>query len=208
MKVIHGIIVVVLLDSIFVLTGCSTMYIKMTPRVPSAKLAGKKIPVKVGLLMDTEFQGYHWYGRTDAELWSKLDYDLGSASKRLFTESFMLVSKAVVLVDTRPPYSDPDKQDIAVVVKPKIAAFSEKHSLWWRHVDYHADITYHITIYGSNGEVLLDRDYSAPGVVRGVQTSGPGDLPVDNYAAPAIMAMEIAVVNIIEDICKLNIGSR
>ena len=92
MKSIERIVAIMLLGCVVCLTGCSTMYVKMTPNAPAADLAGEKIPLRVGLLMDGEFQNHHWKGMSKAEM-SKLDYDLGSASKGLFLESFMLVSR-------------------------------------------------------------------------------------------------------------------
>lgn len=186
---------------VFFLNGCTTMHITMNPKTPSDELIGGKIPVKVALYMDTEFQNYHWHGQSGAEM-SKLDYDLGSASKSLFLESFMLVSKAVVLVNSAPPYSDVDKSDISVVVRPKIVSFSEKHSAVLRVADYHAEITYHVTVYDKNGKVIIEKDYNAIGVVAGKATVSPGS----NYAAPAEKAMSNAVVKIIKDISNLKIG--
>lgn len=203
MKSIERIVAVVLLSCVVCLTGCSTMYIKMTPKAPTADLAEKKIPVRIGLLMDGEFQNYHWKGMSKAEM-SKLDYDLGSASKGLFLESFMLVSDAVTLVDATPPYSDADKKNIAIVVKPNIASFREKHHPMLRIANYHAEITYHVTVYDSRGKVLLDKDYVGHGDVKGVRTISPAS----NYAAPAEEAMGAVVVAIVKDIRELNLGSK
>lgn len=192
---------VVIAVVVFFLDGCTTIRVTMNPKAPSDELIGGKIPVKVALYMDTEFQNYHWHGQSNAEM-SKLNYDLGSASKSLFLESFMLVSKAVVLVNSAPPYSDVDKSDISVVVRPRIVSFSEKHSPVLRIADYHAEITYHVTVYGKNGKVIIEKDYNAIGVVAGNATVSPGS----NYAAPAEKAMSNAVVKIIKDISNLKMG--
>lgn len=183
--------------------GCTSMRITMNPKVPSAELWGKRIPYKVGLLMDSAFQNYHWQGTSRAEM-SKLDYDLGSASKGLFLESFMLVSKAVTLVDSKPPYSDPSRNDIVIVVEPTITEFSEKHSAWLRVADYYAEITYHVSVYDKTGQRVLEKDYPAKGVARGQATHSPGS----NYAAPAERAMAQAIVDIIDDISNLRIGGE
>jgi len=174
------------------------MRITMNPKAPTTEITNKQIPVKVALLMDGEFQNYHWQGTSGAEM-SKLDYDLGSASKSLFLESFMLVSKGVTLVDSKPPYSDPNRNDIVIVVQPRITGFSEQHSAWLRVANYHAEITYHVTVYDKTGETILDKDYPAKGVAPGQATVSPGS----NYAAPAEKAMAQAIVAIIDDISKL-----
>ena len=201
MQKLSVIFYVVVAVVVLFLNGCTTMSITMNPKAPLDELAGKKIQAKVALYMDSEFQNYHWHGKSGAEL-SKLDYDLGSASKSLFLESFMLVSKAVVLVNSTPPFSDADKNDIAVVVKPKIVSFSEDHSALLRTSDYHAEITYHVTVYDKNGKVIIEKDYNAKGVVAGKATHGPGS----NYAAPAEKAMANAIVKIIDDISNLKMG--
>jgi len=181
-------------------TGCSTMRITMSPKAPAAELANKRIPLTVGLLMDSEFVNYHWYGTSGAEM-SKLDYDLGTASKSVFLETFMLVSKAVRLVDAKPPYADPGLNDVVIVVKPTIAGFSEEHSAWLRVVNYYSEITYHVSVYDKTGKVVLDKDYKVKGVARGQATVSPGS----NYAAPAADAMSKALVEIVGDISQLKL---
>lgn len=184
-------------------TGCTTMKITMNPKAPANDLAKGKIPCKVGLLMDSTFQSYHWMGKSGAEM-SKLDYDLGSASKSLFLESFMQTTKAVTLVNSKPPYSEADLKDVVIAVEPKIVGFSEKHSAVLRIANYEANITYHICVYDSSGKLLIDKDYSGNGVVQGKATNSPGS----NYAAPAERAMSQAIVAIIDDIRKLPIKSE
>lgn len=183
--------------------GCSTMRITMSPKAPTTELANKHIPFKVALLMDSEFQHYHWKGSSGAEM-SKLDYDLGSASKSLFMESFMTVSNGVTLVDSKPPYSDPSRNDIIIVVQPRITGFAEEHNAVLRVANYHAEITYHVTVYDKAGKTVLDKDYPANGIVQGERTVSPAS----NYAAPAEKAMAQAIVAIIDDISKLKMGSE
>jgi len=184
-------------------TGCSTMRITMNPKTPANELAGKNIPFKVALLIDSEFANYHWFGKSGAEM-SKLDYDLGSASKSLFLEAFMLVSKGVILVDSKPPYSDPSRSDIVAVVQPRITRFSERHSAMLRVANYYSEITYHVTVYDKTGKSILDKDYPAKGVARGHATLSPGS----NYGAPAEKAMAQALVAIIDDISKLKMAGE
>jgi hypothetical protein len=180
--------------------GCSTMRISMNPKVQPADLANRHIPYKVALLMDNEFQNYHYFGTSGAEM-SKLDYDLGSASKSVFMEAFMVVSKAVTFVEARPPYADPNRSDIAIVIQPRITGFNESHSAFLRLADYHANISYHVWVYDKTGRTVLDKDYSTFGVVQGQATQSPGS----NYAAPAEVAMSQAVVALIDDIIRLNL---
>jgi hypothetical protein len=194
---------VALIGLVLAVTGCTTIRVAMNPRVPANELANKHIPCTVALLMDNTFQNYHWLGKSRAEM-SKLDYDLGSASKSLFMESFMLVSKGIAMVDSIPPYSDPGRGEIAIVVKPMITDFSEEHSAWLRVVDYHAEITYHVTVYDKKGKPVLDKDYREKGVAKGHATISPGS----NYAAPAEKAMEQAIVAIIGDISRLEIADK
>jgi len=184
----------------FGVSGCTTMQITMNPKAPSAELANKRIPVKVALLMNDAFQNYRWEGKSGAEM-SKLDYGLGAASKSLFIESFMLAAKGFTLVDSKPPYTDASRNDIVIVVEPQIAGFSEDHSAILRVADYEAEIIYHIVVYDKVGKILLDKNYSAKGVVQGRATMGPSS----NYAAPAESAMAQAIVAIIDDISKLKI---
>jgi len=191
------VVILVFLTTV-VLAGCTTMKISMNPKVPIEELTSKRIPIKVGLYMDTEFQGYHWKGTSGAEM-SKLDYDLGSASKSLFLETFMRVSKSVVLVDRKPPYASQDGIDVTIVIEPHITKFSERHSAILRVADYSAQIEYKVIVYDRKGNVLLDRIYQADGVVRGRATHSPGS----NYAAPAEIAMAKAIVMVVDDISKL-----
>lgn len=176
-------------------TGC-TMHITMNPDVSAAGLAGKRIPGEITLFADSEFENYHWHGFSDAEL-SKLDYELGFASKNLFFEAFKIASNGVTVVESMPTYTDSGRNDLVLVVHPAIAGFNEKHSLWIRNADYYAEITYHVTVYDKAGKIVLENDYSARGVAMG------GANVSRNYAAPAEKAMEQAIVTIIDDIKKL-----
>lgn len=174
--------------------GCA-MHITMNP-TSSVELPNKHIPCKIILFIDSEFQNYHWQGFSGAEL-RGLDYDLGSTSKNLFLEAFRLASDGVKVVESKPTYPVPGHSDVVLVVHPRISGFSEKHSLWIRNADYYAEITYHITVYGKTGNILLEKDYCAKGVEMG---------SIDvyrNYAAPAEKAMAQAIVTIIDDISKL-----
>jgi hypothetical protein len=175
-------------------TGCGPLHIAMNPS-SEFELEKKHIPCKITLFMDSEFQNYHWQGFSDAEL-RGLDYDLGSASKNLFLDAFKRVSDGVTLAESRPKYP---VNDLVLVVHPRIGGFSEKHSLWIRNADYHAEITYHVTVYDKTGKIVLDNDYTA----RGVQM---GTINVSrNYAAPAEKAMAQAIMTIIDDISKLGL---
>jgi hypothetical protein len=163
---------------------------------PSSEFAldGKHIPCKITLFIDRASQNYHWQGFSDAEL-RGLDYDLGSASKNLFLDAFKRVSEGVTLVDSMPAYP---ANDLFLVVHPRIGGFSEKHNLFIRNADYHAEITYHITVYDNKGKIILEKDYTG----RGVQM-GTINVP-RNHAAPAEKAMAQAIMAIIDDISKLS----
>jgi len=84
------------------LAGCTTMRVTMSPKPPN-EIVGERLPFKVGLYLDNEFQGYHWHGTSGAEM-SQLDYDLGAASKSLLLETFMRCARGVTFVDKRPPH--------------------------------------------------------------------------------------------------------
>jgi hypothetical protein len=187
-------------------TGCSTMRITMNPRAPMSELANKRIPYKLALLMDSEFVNYHGHGKSGVEF-AKLDYDLGSASKALFVEALTQVAKEVTLVDSRPPYSDPSRKDIVIVIEPRITGFSERHNGWVRVANYYSEITYHVAVYDKTGKSVLDKDYPAKGNARGNVPVGNVKLS-DNYGAPAEKAMSQAIVAIIDDISKLNIAGE
>jgi hypothetical protein len=178
-------------------TGCGPLHLTMNPS-SEFELANKHIPCKITLFIDRDFQNYHWQGFSDAEL-RGLDYDLGSASKNLFLDAFKRVSDGVTLVESRPTYPIPGRNDIVLVVHPRIGRFSEKHNLFIRNADYHAEITYHVTIYDKTGKIVLENDYTA----RGVQM-GTINVP-RNYAAPAEKAMAQAIMTIIDDISKLKL---
>jgi hypothetical protein len=175
-------------------TGCA-MHITMNP-TSAAELPNKHIPCKVTLVIDSEFQNYHWQGFSGAEL-RGLYYDLGSASKNLFLEAFRLASDGVTVVESKPTYPVPGHSDVVLVVHPRITGFSEKHSLWIRNTDYYAEITYHVTVYGKTGKILLEKNYYAKGVAM-----GSTDV-YRNYAAPAEKAMAQAIVTIIDDMRKM-----
>ncbi|MEW6670990.1 MAG: hypothetical protein AB1427_04760 [Thermodesulfobacteriota bacterium] len=177
-------------------TGCASLHITMNPEVSESELATKHIPYHIILVIDSELESYHWQGFSDAEL-RNVDYDLGSASKDLFLKAFMLASKGVTLVKSRPTYSDAGRNDIVLVVHPRIGGFSEKHSLWIRNADYLAEIIYHVTVYDKTGKVLLEKVYSSRGVAMGSTNL------YSNYGAPVERAMEQAIVAIIDDINKL-----
>lgn len=175
-------------------TGC-TMHITMNP-TSTVELPNKHIPCRVILFIDSEFQNYHWQGFSGAEL-RGLDYDLGSASKNLFLEAFRLASDGVKIVETKPTYPVLGHSDVVLVVHPSISGFSEKHSLLIRNADYYAEITYHVTVYGKTGNILIEKDYYAKGIEMG---------SIDiyrNHAAPAEKAMAQAIVTIIDDISRL-----
>lgn len=175
-------------------TGC-TMHITMNP-TSAVELTKKPIPGKITLLIDSEFQNYHWQGFSGAEL-RGLDYDLGSASKNLFIEVFRQASDGVTVVESMPTYPVPGRSGVVMVVHPRIGRFSEQHSLFIRNADYYAEITYHVTVYDKTGKIVLEKDFCAKGVEM-----GSIDL-YRNYAAPAEKAMARAIVTIIDDISKL-----
>lgn len=177
------------------LSGCS-LNLTMSPMVSSAELGGRQIPHKIALLLDDEFASYQWHGFSDAEM-AKLHYDLGRASKDLFLMAFRLAADEVVLVETRPPFPEPDRHDIAIVVQPRIAGFSERHSLWIRNANYYAEITYHVTVYDQSGRTILDQDYSAEGAAMGWTDLNR------NYEAPVEKAMEQVIVKIVDDVSRL-----
>jgi len=200
MKNHRRLVVAAVFCGIAFLTGCTTMQVKMSINTPTAELAGIKIPAKVGLYLDNDFRMHEWAGMAKAEL-SKLNYELGMASKGFFQDAFLHVADSVTLVNAIPPYSEENRKDIALVVKPTIVSFREKHSAWLRVANYHAEIIYHVTVYDGGGKVLLEKDYSAQGNVRGVATHSPGS----NYAAPAEAAMQKALVAIVQDILALKL---
>ena len=178
-------------------TGCGPLHITMNPS-SEFELEKRHIPFNVTLFIDHDFQNYHWQGFSDAEL-RGLDYDLGAASKNLFLDAFKRVSDGVTLVESRPTYP---VNDLVLVVHPRIGGFSEKHSLWIRNADYHAEITYHVTAYDQTGKIVLENDYTARGVQMGTM-----NVP-RNYAAPAEKAMAQAITKIIDDISKLGVSQN
>lgn len=178
------------------LTGCS-LNLAMSPLVSSAELGGRQLPYKVALVLDDEFKSYRWHGFSGAEM-AKLHYDLGSASKDLFLMAFGLVADEVVLVEIPPPYSEPERSAIAIAVRPRIAGFSERHSLWIRNADYYAEITYHVTVYDHSGRTILDQDFSAEGVAMGWSDLNR------NYEAPVEKAMEQAIGKIVAAVSALH----
>jgi len=171
------------------ITGCASLQITMNPEVSESELATQHIPYNIILVIDSELESYHWQGFSGAEL-RGLDYDLGSASKDLFFRAFMLASKGVTLVKSRPTYLDAGRNDIVLVVHPRIGGFSE-------NADYVAEITYHVTVYDKTGKILLEKDYSSQGVAMGSTNL------YSNYGVPVERAMEQAIVAIIDDISKL-----
>ena len=178
-------------------TGCGPMHLTMNP-TSAVDLANKHISCKIILFLDSEFQNqnYQWEGFSDAEL-RGLDYDLGSASKNLFVRAFTLASDGVTLVESMPAYPVPGRNDIVLVVHPRISTFSEKHSTFIRNANYYAEITYHVIAYDKTGKIVLENDYSARGVEMGSMDV------YRNYAAPAEKAIAQAIVTIIDDIIKL-----
>jgi hypothetical protein len=186
----------------FCFAGCTTMNVSMNPKFPGDELAGKRIPVRVGLYMDNEFVNYHWHGQSNAEM-SKLDYDFGSASKALFLETFMRVSKGTLIVDKKPPYAPQDQIDVSIVIEPHITSFNEDHSALVRIADYTAHIEYKVTVYDKEGKILLDKTYKADGVAKGHATVSPSS----NYAAPAEIAMEKVAVMIVDDLINIKMAA-
>ncbi|MBI4691048.1 MAG: hypothetical protein HY754_12415 [Nitrospirae bacterium] len=132
---------------------------------------------------------------------SKLDYDFGSASKSLFLETFMRVSKGIMIVEKRPPYAPSEQIDVSIVIEPHITLFSEDHSAILRIADYTAHIEYKVIVYDKQGNILLDKTYKSDGVARGQATISPSS----NYAAPAEIAMGKIVVMIIDDLIKITV---
>lgn len=190
-------ILVAMFLSISLLSGCA-MHVKMNPILAQVNIQDKHINAKVGLYLDETFSNYHWQGNNVAEM-SKMDYELGAASKSLFLEAFLRVAASVVLVNGDPPYAEAEKKDIAIVVRPAIVRFAEDHSAILRIANYTATITYHVTVRDATGAVLLDRDFAATGVAKGEATYSPAS----NYAAAAEKAMTTALSEIIEAVAKL-----
>lgn len=178
-------------------SGCGPMHIAMNP-ASALDPAGRHVPCKITLLLDREFQNYHWEGFSRADL-RGLDYDLGSASKNLFIRAFTLASDGVTVVESRPSFPVLDTAGIVLVVHPRISGFAEKHNAFKRNADYYAEITYQIKVYDKTGRVVLENDYTAGSAQMG------GIDVYRNHAAPAEKAMAQAVMKIIDDIGRLTL---
>ena len=175
-------------------TGC-TLHITMNPSSATDMEYGR-IQGQIILVMDSEFTKYHWEGFSVGEL-RGLDYDLGGASKNLFSDAFRRTSASVSVVETRPAFPITGSEGIILVVQPRIGGFSEKNNPFIRNANYYVTITYHVIVCDKIGKVLLQKDYTETGVEMGTI-----DL-YRNYAAPAETAMARAVRAMIADIGKL-----
>lgn len=182
------------------ISGCSTMVIKLNPKVPLEALQGKRIPYKVSLYMDSQFQEYRFQEHNGAEM-SEMDYELGAAAKSLMIETFMRISDGAIIVDKKPPYSPTDKVQATIVIEPHFVAFSENHNAFVRIANYYAAVEFHVTVYDINGNTVLDKNYKGEGNVQGKRTVSPAN----NYAAPAEVAMSNVIVSLVDDINKLKV---
>jgi len=182
--------------SVVGLSGCSTMKIAMNPKVPADITT--RLPYGVGLYLTPEFERYHWHGTSKAE-GRGLDYDLGSASKALFLETFLRLARGAMLVGRKPPDDNPGEPAAAIVIEPKIVGFGEEHSAFWRIAAYTAHIEYRTVVYDRTGAVLLDKVYRGDGEARGARTLDP----TGNYAAPADIAMSRAIAALFRDLTQL-----
>ena len=127
------------------------------------------------------------------------DYDLGSASKALFLETFLRLARGAVVVDRKPPYRGPAEPAVAIVIEPQITGFDvDQPRVSWTP-SYLAHIEYRAIVYNRAGVVLLDKIYRGDGETRG---TGNKDLAGD-YATTAAIAMSVAVAAIVKDVSQL-----
>lgn len=191
---------IALVTSVVGLSGCSTttMQVTMHPKVPN-DISGH-LPYRIGLYLTPEFEGYHWPGTLRGE-GRGLDYDLGTASRALFLETFMNMGREIQLVNRKPPYSDPDKPAVAIIIEPQIVGFGENHSGVWI-AEYNAHIEYRVIVCDRTGAVLLDKSYRGDGTGQGAPTINPAG----NFAAPAEIAMSRAIAALLSDVSQLSVG--
>lgn len=180
------------------LTGCSpalTAKITLNPKVP-ADLT-ERVPFSIGLSFTPEFLTY---SRQEGpvgppEMSSMMDYDLVSATKTLFIETFARMARGVVRVEGKPPYGNPDEAAAAIVIEPQIVGFGQEHPAYWIYTAY---IEYRIIVYDRAGAILLDKVYRGDGD-QGAKTYSPDS----SYAAVAGIAMTRAIAALVKDVNRL-----
>jgi len=183
------------------LMGCpsaTTTKITMSPKIPG-DVTGR-VPFSVGLYLTPEFETNHQHVGPLGFGGSSyiLDYDLGSASKALFIETFMRIARGVLLVNGRPPYGGQDIPAVAIVIEPSIVGFGQEHPAYWI---YSAHIEYRAIIYDRTGAVLLDRVYRGDGD-QGAKTYSPDS----SNAAVAGKAMTRAIAELVKDVIQLPVA--
>jgi len=165
------------------------------PKVP-ADLT-ERVPYSIGLSFTPEFYMPNRKEEPNRppDRYGMTDYDLVSASKTLFIETFMRVARGVVRVDGKPPYGNPNEAAVAIVIDPQIVGFGQEHPAYWI---YSAHIEYHVIVYDRAGTVMLDKVYRGEGD-QGAKTHSPDS----SYAAVAGIAMTRAIAALVKDVSQL-----
>jgi len=193
--------------SVVGLSSCApyTVNIAMNPQVPNDIRV--RLPFTVGLYLSPEFEMYHWR-ESDVKNQRTLDYDLGSASKALFLQTFMDMTREIRMVSRKPPYIGPDEPAVAIVIEPQIVGFGQEHPAYFIYL---AHIEYRVIVYDRTGAILLDKIYRGDGEAQGeIERYMASDLNfiimTYNFAAPAKIAMSRAIAALLNDVSQLSVG--
>ena len=199
MRVRTAIACAILLPSGMLATGCTTMEVKISPSLSGQLRVTKRLPAKVGLLVDEDFDSFHHHASCAGEM-SKLDFDLGTPSKHAFLEMLAGSCRSVVLVRGKPPYKPEAGIDVDLVLRPSIVSFDHGAPAIMRTGTYDASIEYGVSVWDRNGHMLLDKSYHVEGHVAGRATHSPGE----NFARPVEQAIASAMRALLDDLTTLS----
>jgi hypothetical protein len=162
--------------------GCAHS-IMVAPKPPQDRPAAEKVPADVGLYLSENFTGYKVSEFRKGDKWN---YDnLGQASATQIRLGLTQIFRTVEIVDERPPFSRPQTRRLHAVVEPAIEKFDFEIPFTKFQV-YPAKIWYKVTVYDTNGTVVLATTIEGVGDLKG----SPGFDFAENPSKSASKAVE------------------
>ena len=166
---------------------------------PSGRSYGDKVPLKVGYYITTKFENYsvRLHGVYDISSgFAGLYYpNLGLATGKEFGLALVQLFAKVEAIYEEYPYTRERAKEVDVVIEPQIDKFYF-HDPTFKQGVWRAGITYKITLYDSNWNILFTRSVEGVGNSKGRMS----DSYSENASIAASKAIQEGVKNAMDTI--------
>lgn len=174
---------------VVIFLGCSHNVV-VAPARPD-KIRTEKLPIDVGLYISESFKNYKVSKYKMGDKWNYMN--LGQASATQFQLALGLAFNSVELVKSKPPIPSGKGITVHAIVEPAIDRFDFDIPLTKFQV-YPAQIYYTITVYDTDGNVIMKKTVEGIGDTKG----RPGFDFTENPSVSASKAVEDGVKKAVE----------